>query len=72
MPRAVEVSSESKSVHTLFVIGAEVVDGTIVLAVFFPDFIDESQGNIVDVNFTLSYKTLELFVVGFIPPLRFS
>lgn len=38
LPRAVEVSSESKSVHTLFVIGAEVVDDTIVPAVFCPDF----------------------------------
>jgi hypothetical protein len=71
LPRTVEVSSESKSVHTLFVIGAEVVDGTIVPAVFCPDFIDESRGNIVDVDFTLSYKTSELFVVSFIPPLCF-
>jgi hypothetical protein len=71
LPRTVEVSSESKSVHTIFVIGAEVVDGTIFPAVFCPDFIDESRGNIVDVDFTLLYKTSELFVVGFIPPLRF-
>jgi hypothetical protein len=69
LPCAVEVSSESKSVCTLFVIGAEVVDGTIVPAVFCPDFINESRGNIVDVGFTLLYKASELFVVGFIPPL---
>jgi hypothetical protein len=71
LPRAVEVWCKSKSVCTLFVIGAEVVDGTIVPAVFFPDFIDESRGNIVDVDFTLLYKASELFVVDFIPPLCF-
>ena len=68
--RSVKVLIESKSVGNSLVILAEVSIGTIIPAVPGPDGFDESRCNIFNVNMATIHETLELGVVGVIPPCR--